>query len=265
MAVLEAVTEKVMAVTQCPFGHGLASHIPALASGEVAAVRVPGMVDPKVAGEVARQLQNIEGKSSYRNFSNMETIGLSYFEAVDREREESYFMNAHAVMDRLRSVFAPTSLPTDVIRATLDEAWPSGLMTMRHPSGKPMRPCLARTIVDGSELEPHVDRCDWYSHAHFSVPYAQMSGNIYLSVGDAGGELMVWNSQPHHPADPDVCECSVEKDLGEPDLILAPEPGEMILINSRFTHAVNRVVGLRSTLSFFLVLPSAEGPLFMYH
>jgi len=265
MTVAEAVGKNAMTVTRCAFGHELASEIPALASGEIAAVRISGVVDPEIASTVARQLQTLEEKSSYRNFSHMETIGLSYFEAVDREREESYFSNAKPVMERLRSVFAPASLPTDVIRTTLDEAWPAGLMTMRHPSGKPMRPCLARTIVHGSELAPHVDRCDWYGHADFSVPYAQMSGNIYLSVGDDGGELMVWNSQPDHPANSDICECSVEPDLGKPDLILAPEPGEMILINSRFTHAVNKVVGLRSTLSFFLVLHSRDGPLFMYH
>lgn len=265
MAITDAASESVLAVTRCPFGHGLASHIPALACGDVAAVRVPGVVDPTVASAVAKQFQTLKEKSSYRNFSHMETIGLSYFEAVDREREDSYFSNAQPVMERLRSVFAPTPLPTDVIRTTLDEAWPSGLMTLRHPSGKPMRPCLARTIVHGSELAPHVDRCDWYTHANFPIPYAQMSGNIYLSVGDEGGELMVWNSQPDHAADPDVCECSVEQGLGEPDLILAPEPGEMILINSRFTHAVNKVVGLRSTLSFFLVLQSQDGPLLMYH
>lgn len=101
---------------------------------------------------------------------------------------------------------------------------------------------------------------------NFEPPYAQMSGNIYLSVGDVGGELLVWNSQPDPPTDPDICECSVDTTmLGVQDLVLKPKPGEMILINSRFTHAVNKVVGLRSTLSFFLVLQTRDGPLRIYH
>jgi hypothetical protein len=262
----EPVNESAMRVIECPFGHGLAHHISAVATGEVAAIRVSGIMDIENAGYVARQLQTLEEKNTYRNFSHMETIGLSYFEAINPEREEYYFSSANRVMEKLRSVFAPLPLPTDVIRTTLDESWPAGLMTLRHPSGKPMRPCLARTITHGSELAPHVDRCDWYSHATFKQPYAQMSGNIYLSTGDNGGELLVWNFQPDHPADPKVCECSVDdKVLGPPDLVLKPRPGEMILINSRFTHAVNKVVGLRSTLSFFLVLENQNGPLLMYH
>ncbi|MBD1865132.1 MULTISPECIES: 2OG-Fe(II) oxygenase [Trichocoleus] len=125
---------------------------------------------------------------------------------------------------------------------------------------------MARTIEHGTELRPHVDRCDWYSHAEFAEPYAQLSGNIYLSVGDTGGELAIWNSRPEHASNPIACECSVDRDyLGEPDLTLTPRVGEMILINSQLVHAVGKVRGLRSTLSFFLVLQTKDSPLWMYH
>ncbi|MBV7515687.1 hypothetical protein [Pseudomonas sp. PDM25] len=167
MQTTQSAGKNGMIVTECAFDYSLASHIPAIATGEVAAVRVSGVLDPEATGHVARQLQTLEEKYQYRNFPHMKTIGLGYFESINPEREGYYFSNANRVMDILRNVFAPIPLPTDVIRANLDKSWPGGLMTLRHPSGKPMRPCLARIIIHGAELAPHVDRCDWYSHAKF--------------------------------------------------------------------------------------------------
>jgi hypothetical protein len=254
-----------LVVVDCQLDSGLAPAIAALAAGKLAAIRVKGVSDPVISGQIAQQLSDLKYKATYRNFQHMETIGMSFFEAVTPDKEHLYFSTAHGVMQELRQTWAPQALPTDVIRAVLDETWPTGLMTLRHPSGKTMRPCLARTISNGTALAPHVDRCDWYSHADFKEPYAQLSGNIYLSVGESGGELVIWNSRPRQATNPDICECSVQDGLGEPDLVLAPRVGEMILVNSQLTHAVNQVQGLRSTLSFFLVLQEENSPLQMYH
>lgn len=258
--------EPRLAVAECRLDAGLAPAIAALAAGEIAAVRVEGVCDPVVSGQIARQLGHLRYGNSYRNFQHMHTVGMSFFEAVTPENEHLYFSSAHKVVQELRRAWAPHALPTDVVRAVLDETWPAGLMTLRHPSGKTMRPCLARTIENGTALRPHVDRCDWYSHATFPQPYAQLSGNIYLTVGDSGGELVIWNVRPDHASNPAVCECSVDRDrLGTPDLILAPRAGEMIVVNSQLVHAVETVRGLRSTLSFFLVLQTKNSPLWIYH
>lgn len=255
-----------LTVAECQFDRGLAPALAAVAAGELAAVRVAGVCDAAVSGQISGHLTELKYKSSYRNFPHMETVGMSFFEAVTPQKEDLYFSTAHDVMQELRSIWAPHALPTDVVRTVLDETWPAGLSTLRHPTGKTMRPCLARTINHGTELRPHVDRCDWYSHASFAEPYAQLSGNIYLSVGDEGGELVIWNARPDRASDPMACECSVDAErLGEPVFTLAPRVGEMIVVNSQLVHAVKKVRGLRSTLSFFLVLQTKDGPLRMYH
>jgi len=76
-------------------------------------------------------------------------------------------------------------------------------------------------------------------HAH--TLEAQFACNVYVDMPQEGGELQIWSNEidPYkfdslrgesYGIDPAI--------LGEPDLVLRPSPGDIIIFNSRKMHAV---------------------------
>lgn len=96
-------------------------------------------------------------------------------------------------------------------------------------------------------------------------PQAQFACNIYLSMPTDGGGLQIWEReitpiefdamrQDSYGIDP--------KCLGRPQLHVRPEPGDLILFNSRLMHAVaSGRVSRRLSLSCFVGYRGPAAPL----
>jgi hypothetical protein len=80
---------------------------------------------------------------------------------------------------------------------------------------------------------------------------AQFGANVYLQMPETGGALLMWDREIP-PAEfnklrGDEYGLPVEA-LGEPDLVVRPEPGDLLIFNSRKMHAVSPGAG-KSRLS----------------
>lgn len=232
-----------------------------IASGQILAVRINGWFEPKVGELVVRRA--IEGDIDRIN--RYQEAGIKFYgfppffdsngNPVQRER---YFETAGQHSDVLRDLFQPYACPTDVLRSTLDEIWPGGanLMTLR---GRKMSPAVLRVFEDGGDALPHQDdiSLDAPDEPEAKMFECTLTALTYLKVAEVGGQVELWNER---------YGCGEYDDrrlrntygldrefIPEPELVITPRAGEMIIFNASKVHAVRPVSsGVRATISSFI-------------
>lgn len=95
---------------------------------------------------------------------------------------------------------------------------------------------------------------------------SQLGVNIYLSSAQSGGELEIWN---YSFSDEDCLKYGVEGSYGfdrsllpANSLVLKPEEGDLVILNTTKVHAINKVLrGERMTISGFIGFWGNDKPL----
>ncbi len=223
------------------------------------AVRVPGFYDPMYSKSLAGLLhQEIDDSASGGIYES--NIDSFWNVTKDKHRRERYFNVALPLQQRLRRLSSPYPSPVDLLRLTLDEAWHGGasLMTM---SGRKMPFGITRLWRTGSEALPHQDvLVREIAEEPDTVPLtAQIGINIHLSTADEGGELEIWDYQISD-ADYESLRDEYEGSYGYPrsmlpeeSLLISPEIGDLIMVNTMCAHAVRKITrGRRMTVSGFV-------------
>jgi hypothetical protein len=178
----------------------------------------------------------------------------TYHHGLDHESFQAYYQAAIPHMESLRKEVAPHLSPIDHLRLQLDENWPAGARIASFSKKENMFVGICRCMYaeDASlgQEQPHFDSLP----PHVQALEKQYSANIYVDIPDEGGELEVWDVAPLSPGD--IVQSDVEKDwrsILPPPIVIKPEPGELVLFNTRRPHAV-RVFksGMRSSIQCFI-------------
>lgn len=243
-----------------------ASCIEKLAQKEIYAVLVKGFIEPGLAAELAEKILDL-GYEHYTNAPSIGRIGMAFYEAEgDPIKVAAYFEQAAKNLTNLRDRCAPLMCPIDLLRCALDETWPAGAM-LETLYGQKMYVGLSRVVEPGVTFLAHHDifAKDAPDNFHARSLQAQIACNVYLSMPADGGGLQIWSNEIA-PNDFDSLRQDsygiAPEHLGLPHMNIQPEPGDLILFNSRLMHSVAPgIESPRLSLSCFVGYRGPAAPL----
>jgi hypothetical protein len=252
-------------VLEAPNGLDLDS-LRALIERKALILRVPRFATPELCQALARKIQKV-GYDDYLNAPSVGRIGMSFFETGGKdEMIDHYFDTALDNIRILRNGCAPYLSPIDVMRCVLDEVWPAGAH-IQSLSGRKMFVGLSRNMRPGAPLLAHHDMFSRLAPNDVEANdlVHQFAANVYVDMPEEGGELLMWKNEI---SDAEFLERRGDKyameldTLGEADIVVKPQVGDLILFNARKLHAVAAGSGRdRLTFSSFVGYRSADRPL----
>lgn len=218
------------------------SDILSLLRNETLAIRIRGFLDKNEVSGILRRISD---------------VGIEYYigdtKAGTSERKGKIGPNLFrfkndlpAYLDRL-AAFETDARPVLFAEVDVPARFRSLLMqTLNRPmdrakaAGIALADCTVRALPGAP---PHTD---WIVHElpsfeAFDGLLDQFAWNVYLAVGDQGGETCIYKT-------PDL---EAAEAMEAPSVVLKPEIGELILFRSRNVHAVTPTQGHRLTVSGF--------------
>lgn len=222
------------------------------------ALKVSGFYSQQIAEKLANTIEQANTLHGYSFAQDVLKSNLTFSETDSEELRNTYFQNAIRQIDNIRQLFYPFYSPIDYLRLKLQEVYPHGaeLMTL---DGQKMFCGLLRAFHSGVEAEPHQDVLYWDSdYDRNAMLDNQLAANIYLKTPEEGGELELWNhkcdSQQEYENLRNPHSYGLDRTkLGSSELLILPEPGDLILFESNRVHAVLPSKGaLRITMSSFI-------------
>jgi hypothetical protein len=237
-----------------------------MANGQAAAIVVKSFVDATLAGKIAQRLLR-GGYEHYLNAPSIGRIGMAFYEADGHaELIRKYFELAPDNINRLRLTCLPYASPIDILRCNLDEIWPAGA-NIERLYGRTMFVGLSRVVEPNVCFMAHHDvfEKDAPDSFHAASLIGQFACNVYLDMPETGGDLQIWETEMAPKAFDDMRGDSYGIDpdmLGEPDLIIKPEIGDLVLFNAKKMHSVAPSVEVsRISLSCFIGYRGEHAPL----
>lgn len=237
---------------------------------EICAIRVPQFAQANLCDQIYNWLlqsnrieeyhHEIRDENSVKYLKyGVDRVGVAfnttYNKPADNPEVQRYFNEALPGIKSLRQACSPLLSPIDHLRLTLDELWPHHA-NLANFEGKKMFVGIGR-IMDAStsylaETQPHFDSIpDKLTHL-----IGQYSANIYLKVPASGGELELWDMDPLPITQIDHADINTDwRNQLPQSLLIKPEKGELILINTRRAHAIRKFnEGKRASLQCFIGL-----------
>jgi hypothetical protein len=226
-----------------------------LLKGDCVALRIPKFCPEGVARALAQEIVTSTARQNYHHEVknpdgsikelldyNVDRVGpvRNRLFGPDTRREHwlEYSQEGRALMERFRQIAAPHgSHPVDTLMSALSAAWPYGAgfdfvapgIEAYAGVGRFTRPGLKTRLSE----EPHKDSLP----EHIAYP-VQLGINVYLSVPERGGELVVWDEQDGR-ATTKVWE-------------IRPRLGDLIIVRTSNFHSVNGFDSAdRTTISCF--------------
>ncbi|TMO88621.1 2OG-Fe(II) oxygenase [Pseudoalteromonas spongiae] len=232
-----------------------------LSTKKVAAIRITNYYPEDLCEKITSKIINENKAGRFAKAEHVQRIGMPHFDIVDTTSFNQYHEIALQNIKNLREIYTPYLSPIDKFRLEMDEAWPAGAK-VESLYGKKCFVGLCRIIqgISGSTLEPHIDRLSRDSSDSYAAHSleSQLAANIYIATPDTGGEVEIWLKEPEIEA----YEKELEKTksyhvnreiLGEPDAVIKPKVGDLLLFNSRCFHAVKESSGgIRSSIAAFV-------------
>jgi hypothetical protein len=211
----------------------------ALLDNEVGVVTISDFFDEKQRDESYANMLESPEWSVYEG-STLGRLGITQYEHFGQK--DAYLEAAPAAMTARTSVLDPLPDPLDVVIDTFGAAWPGEAGVAEEDDGRRYFAGITRRdggdgILIHSDWGPR-DGPDWtigqISH--------QLAWNLFLSAPGGGGELIVYD----YPWEPKLEEHATYRAYDyDPKLFescrraeVAPEPGMLMVFNSRNAHAV---------------------------
>lgn len=239
-------------------------------SGKIVALRVSNFCSEIIIKQALEKLKNhtIIDYSNAEGVGKFQNLGMAYFEVQDIESKKCYYKQALPSITQIRKLFEPYLSPTDKIRIMLDEQWNQGASLLNLGEG-PMFFGLLRAT--NAEILPHEDKLERDDPSSLSkIHYvAQAAFNCYLSIPEVGGDLQIWNISLNSTS----YNCLRGNNYGislsllpPPKLNIHPNPGELVIFNPRYLHAVSPVPfqKTRISISGFILYQGERHPLNMW-
>lgn len=241
-------------------------HLLALAHNEVRVIHVKGFASPEASQTISGGQTDL-GFRAYINVDQVRRIGMAFYETENKEDLiEDYFAVVHENQNAFRDACRPFGSPLDTFRCLLDEVWPAGA-NLQTILGRKMFVGLSRMVEPNTTFLAHHDIFaeDAPGHMEAESLKAQFAANIYFQVPEKGGELLMWH---RHMTTKEFDERRKGQygiainELPEPDVVIKPGTGDLLIFDSRRIHAVASPQDqARVAVSFFIGYRGDDEPL----
>ena len=241
-----------------------------LLSGKILAIHVRSFFGWQQCDDILARIEAGMNETSSESAIYLTNDTPFYSVRGKEDAQNEYLKHALSSVHNFRRLCAPNLSPADAIRLTLDEQWPEGATLMRL-HGSPMFFGITRMWKPGMGALPHQDvlKRELTTDTKELAIRGQLGINLYLESSQIGGELKMWRQQF---SDEDVTRLGKEGSYGFDEntldaksIMIAPEKGDLILLNTLFVHAVLPIQkGRRTTVSGFVGYRGEHVPLVMW-
>lgn len=220
-------------------------------TGQLTACHLKNVIDQRVCASIAENFWTSAARRPRQDDAPGSVVGGYHFEKSTDEYIELCAQQRSAIEDLFRS----TSNPLRDFEASLARPLQRAGATLRRAEhrGRPAGECraIAWAAPGPYMLEPHDDLAPLAidKQRGFEVQdvlrHVAMAVNMYISTPRTGGELRLWNLRPDrefrrrygvedrgHPYPPSAVE-------GYPSIVVRVKPGDCLVFNGAFVHAVN--------------------------
>ena len=240
----------------------------ALFTNKICAIRVPNYADSDMCDNLSSWFlknENIEeyhhevrvdDKVKYLKYG-VDRVGVAYNTTYNKPADSAenikYHHEALSGIRALREAMHPHLSPIDKLRLELDEIWTYDASVASF-EGKKMFVGIGRVMQPETshlaETQPHFDSVP----EKLSILSGQFSANVYLKLPPSGGELELWDIPPLPITEIDNADLDTDWRSNLPQsLLIKPEKGDLILINTRRAHAIRKFdQGERATVQCFI-------------
>jgi hypothetical protein len=243
-----------------------AEHIRLLAKNEIRIIQLESFVSKKTCEIISSGATDL-GYKPYINVESVRRIGMAYYETEHKEELiNEYFARAANCLEQMRKACEPAGSPMDTARCMLDEVWPAGA-NLQTLFGKKMFIGLSRMVEPNTTFLAHhdifVDDAPGMEESESVI--SQFGANVYVQMPERGGELLMWHRNMS------IAEFDEKRngqygisinDLPEPDVVLKPNTGDLLIFDAHKLHAVASPKDRsRLALSFFIAYRGDDRPL----
>jgi hypothetical protein len=216
----------------------------ALVNGELLAIRVPNFISPAACYKIASAVTI----SRHFRFDGPGFIGLGPGSFSLPGADRDYFASANVIEHIL-------SVPYEALESAL-----GALQRPLYGELRRMRALTARRYDETFVAAPHQDmdseKYPWARHSQLGI-------SLCVVTPESGGAIRLWN-HAYGPADyaerklPDRFELE-EKLIMPHDAAIESGVGELLILNARRIHAIDRITkGARISVSGFLAASGSD-------
>ena len=245
-----------------------------LADGLILAIKIPCFFPQEACSDMKARILNALESGESRTFEkrNIAYIGASISDFHEKEgiKPGRIAFNYPPPGARiLRDLFSPYASPVDLIRTSLDDAWPAG-STIAKPFGKPFPAGIVRCWNQGEVLEQHQDPTPDEIFGEYGIDTV-FAANTYIDVPTDNGYLSLWDAGYDSRS-----YSKIRKQISggiqdeyqlksRPKAKIKPVIGDLILICAGRVHSVfNDDSAQRITASCFVGLAGPAKPLVVW-
>lgn len=240
-------------------------HILNVVQGKAFGLHIQGFASAEIVQRAKDSLYPFQQQTMLDNKTEYVRVGKAFIEVKSEEDRQQYHAAARNNIQLIRNAFKPYASPIDEFRLLLDEVWSAGARLLQI-DGQKCFVGVCRFQRTGVDLIPHTDNLTRNAPPQDEPLLKQLSANIYLEIPEEGGELEMWNIEP---SEEEYRQLQGEKGYGldrnilpPPASVIKPQPGDLILLNPRFIHAVRpSSLSHRVTLSSFVGYFGEDKPL----
>lgn len=224
-----------------------------LFSGQIAGICIPGFLNRKECADLSQRAEELEFKDYLNVTPRIGRVGITVFE-YDNLGKPSYFGAVQQANRRIAQIANGICNPLERVMDWLKTMSPRAQVSIAHEQGfGPYFAGLFRRIEEGTLI--HVDFAP-AEHPTWGVAQvtAQLAFNVYIKCPDAEpGVVHIWEKQWEALDEiqrvrgtygylPNI----VEK---IPSAAIVPQPGMLMVINTRNFHQVSAAAGMRIAIS----------------
>ena len=210
----------------------------ALADGRVPALRIPEFATPGECADLSRLL--LENSVRTNTIPAVTRLGISQYEQGIRDSKDAYLTQAAELRPTFAEVFSASFDPLSRFVGRL-QATGLDVDIMSEPDGRAYWAGSGKIRTGTTPI--HVDFAPQDSPGWaVEATVAQLAWILYLRI-DAGGDLELWDRRwereldVHQPSGSYAYEPAVIE--GADHLAVRPVVGDVVILNSRYFHAVS--------------------------